>query len=339
MLIVSDGTDADLGLPHDYGIDDIPLVLRDAVLEGGRLVYPQHPMTRMHGVRGASILANGVANATVGVPRGLVRLRLVNASNARAFHLSMRDGRELLWIGTDGGLLDAAVPLKSLLLAPAQRAELLVDFSSGSAAELVTTPDPTIANAGMGMMRMADPLGATTAVVGFEPSGPPKPSRIPTRLIEQAIPDAATATGRRQLTLTMGMGMMGGGMGSGRGGMGSRRGGGMGMMGNFGIDGRPFDMQRVDHEVRLGSTEIWQVSGEMMPHPFHIHGVHFHVLSRGGRSPDVLDRGRKDTVLVQEPVELVVQFTKSAERIPFMFHCHTLEHEDGGMMGQFKTRS
>ena len=46
-----------------------------------------------------------------------------------------------------------------------------------------------------------------------------------------------------------------------------------------------------------------------------------------------------DTVLVQEPVELLVQFTKPAERIPFMFHCHNLEHEDGGMMGQFKTKN
>lgn len=129
-------------------------------------------------------------------------------------------------------------------------------------------------------------------------------------------------------------------MGAGRGGgMGAGRGGGMGMTGSFGVDGRPFDMQRVNHEVRLGSTEIWQVSGDMMPHPFHVHGVHFHVLSRGGRGPDVTDRGRKDTILVQEPVELLVQFTKPAERIPFMFHCHTLEHEDGGMMGQFKTNN
>lgn len=93
----------------------------------------------------------------------------------------------------------------------------------------------------------------------------------------------------------------------------------------------------VDHQVRLGGTEIWRVSGDMMQHPFHMHGVHFHVLARDGRGPDPLDAGPKDTVLVQEPVDLLVKFTKPAGRIPFMFHCHTLEHEDGGMMGQFST--
>lgn len=338
MIIVSDGGDADLGLPHLYGRDDIPLLLRDAVLDRGRLVYPQHPMSRMMGVRGATILANGVPGPTAAVPRGLARLRLVNAANARVFHLSMSDQREMLWIASDGGFLDAPVPLRSLILAPGQRAELLVDFSSGSAAELVTGPDPT-AGARMGMMRMADPLEGVASVVRFAPTGERFAANPPTRLPAQAAADPGAVTRRRKLTLTMGMGMgmMGGRMGPGRGGMGPGGGGGMGMMGAFGIDGRPFEMERVDHHVRLGDTELWEVSGDMMPHPFHMHGVHFHVLSRGGRAPDAADRGPKDTVLVREPVELLVRFTRPAERIPFMFHCHTLEHEDAGMMGQFKT--
>jgi FtsP/CotA-like multicopper oxidase with cupredoxin domain len=133
-----------------------------------------------------------------------------------------------------------------------------------------------------------------------------------------------------------GMGMMGGGVGHGM--MGGRgMGRGMGMMGMFGIDGRPFDMERIDQTVRLGDTEIWEVSGDMMAHPFHIHGVHFEVLSRAGRQPALGDQGLRDTVLVQEPVELLARFTQPAVAAPFMYHCHTLEHEDGGMMGQYKT--
>jgi FtsP/CotA-like multicopper oxidase with cupredoxin domain len=56
-------------------------------------------------------------------------------------------------------------------------------------------------------------------------------------------------------------------------------GGGMCM---HGINGRAYDMRRIDEEVKLGDVEIWEVSGEMMVHPFHIHGVHFEVLSRNG---------------------------------------------------------
>jgi len=103
------------------------------------------------------------------------------------------------------------------------------------------------------------------------------------------------------------------------------------------VDGRPFAMDRIDARVGLGDTEIWEVSGQMMAHPFHIHGVHFEVLSRNGAAPGPEDRGLKDTVLVQDPVELLVRFTRPADRAPFVYHCHILEHEDAGMMAQYVT--
>jgi FtsP/CotA-like multicopper oxidase with cupredoxin domain len=71
-------------------------------------------------------------------------------------------------------------------------------------------------------------------------------------------------------------------------------------------------------------------------HPFHVHGVVFQVLSESGRPPRPQHRGWKDTVLVSDRVEMVARFDQPASReTPFMFHCHILEHEDGGMMGQF----
>lgn len=101
------------------------------------------------------------------------------------------------------------------------------------------------------------------------------------------------------------------------------------------INGKPFDMNRIDERVKLGASEIWEVSGETMRHPFHIQGVHFEVLSRGGGKPDMLDQGPRDTVLVKEPVELLIQFDQRAVKALFMYHCHILKHEDNGMMGQF----
>jgi FtsP/CotA-like multicopper oxidase with cupredoxin domain len=332
MILVADETERTLGLPSIYGVDDLPLIIQDKIFEDGRLVYPSHPMFLMHGMRGDTILVNGTPNAVARVPRELARLLLLNASNARVYDLSFSDGRHFHWIASDGGLLERPIARRSLWLAPGQRAELLVDFSDGQTVALRTGSDPIF---GMGMMGMMSgqggSLGGPAEIVRFAPQGEPGAAvHIPDRLAARERLDPAKVLRRRQFVLTMGHGMMG------RGGMGMMR-GGMGITGMFGINGRPFNMERLDHTVRLGDTEIWEVSGEMMAHPFHIHAVHFEVLSRAGSRPEVEDEGWRDTVLVQEPVELLVRFTQAAARAPFMFHCHTLEHEDAGMMGQFKT--
>ena len=78
------------------------------------------------------------------------------------------------------------------------------------------------------------------------------------------------------------------------------------------------------------------MSANMMMHPFHVHGVTFQVLSENGRAPNPQNTGWKDTVLIDGRAELLMRFDQPAsEALPFMFHCHILEHEDGGMMGQF----
>ena len=340
VLLIADDAERALGLPSDYGVDDLPLVIQDRQFENGRLIVPTDMMTTMQGRRGDTLLVNGTPNAVARVPARRVRLRLVNGSNARIYSLSFDDERAFQWIASEGGLLDAPVELRSLSLAPGERAELLVDFSDGRAAMLVTGPD---ANASMmmgGMRRLREGVASAfpsekQAVLGFEPSGAPvSAAPVPSRLAERARTDPSRAVKRRRFVLNMGMGgMMGGGMGGMRGGS---MGGGMGMGGGA-INGRTFDMNRVDERVRLGDTEIWEVSGEMMAHPFHVHGVHFEVLSRDGRAPDVRDQGLRDTVLVKDPVELLVRFTQPAIAAPFMYHCHILEHEDNGMMGQYAT--
>ena len=330
VLLVVDDAERGLGLPSDYGVDDLPLVIQDRQFEDGRLILLTGMMTTMQGRRGDTLLVNGTPNAVARVPARLVRLRLVNGSNARIYNLMFDDDRAFHWIASEGGLLEAPVALHSLLLAPGQRAELLVDFSDGRPATLVTAPD---ANASMmmgGMARLRDGVAsafssAKQPVLAFETSGAARiPAALPSRLAERTRLDVTQAAKRRRFVLNMGMGgMMGGGMG----------GGGVGMT----INDRAFDLNRIDERVRLGDTEIWNVSGEMMAHPFHVHGVHFEVLSRAGRAPDVRDQGLRDTVLVKEPVELLVHFTQPAVKAPFMYHCHILEHEDNGMMGQYAT--
>ena len=112
-------------------------------------------MVAMQGRRGDTILVNGAVNPLAAVPNRLVRLRLVNASNARIYELSFSDRRSFHWIGTEGGLLEHAVALEAITLAPGQRAELLVDFTDGRSASLVTAAvdkdaEPTITPERMG---------------------------------------------------------------------------------------------------------------------------------------------------------------------------------------------
>jgi FtsP/CotA-like multicopper oxidase with cupredoxin domain len=104
------------------------------------------------------------------------------------------------------------------------------------------------------------------------------------------------------------------------------------------INGKAMDMQRIDEVVKLGDTEIWQLqNSSMMPHPFHMHDVQFQILDRNGIKPSANEQGRKDIVLVQpgEVVRIIMRFEDYADGSPFMYHCHILEHEDAGMMGQF----
>jgi FtsP/CotA-like multicopper oxidase with cupredoxin domain len=73
-----------------------------------------------------------------------------------------------------------------------------------------------------------------------------------------------------------------------------------------------------------------------MAHPFHMHGVSFRILSNNGRRPVPAQSGWKDVVLVEDRAEILVRFDHPAPaKMPFMYHCHILEHEDHGMMGQF----
>ncbi|MCR9195945.1 MAG: multicopper oxidase domain-containing protein, partial [Hyphomonas sp.] len=169
---------------------------------------------------------------------------------------------------------------------------------------------------------------------------------LPVRI--ETIPDAldgimpdleGTDTRTRRVSLDMGMGpggmmgpgRMGGGMMDGRDFSGPM----MGRMGAFGINGQPFAMDRIDFEVSLDTTERWIVESPMLAHPFHIHGAMFQVVREDGRTPRPEHRGWKDTVLVTGETELLARFNRPASAdYPFMFHCHILEHEDRGMMGQ-----
>ncbi|MGE3645033.1 MAG: multicopper oxidase domain-containing protein [Beijerinckiaceae bacterium] len=332
MIIIDDDVSSKLPLPSNYGIDDLPLVIQDrSFASDGGLLYGQSPMTTMMGSYGDTVIVNGAIRPRAVVPAGLVRLRILDGANARVFRLGFSDGRKFHVIASDGGLLAAPVELNELTIAPGERYEIVVDFSNGRAADLVSL-DADTGFRGPGMMGMM--MGGTRQqgagpILHFAPDkSRPGTGRLPDRLAN--VPDFQIpgAVRRRFLSLDMMMGM-GGMMG---GSMMGQRGGGAAL----GINGRAFDMERIDFRTAIGKPELWNIRANMMGHPFHVHGTLFRILRLNGRRPPAQQAGWKDTVYVTGEAEILATFDKAAsEQAPYMFHCHILEHEDGGMMGQF----
>ena len=103
------------------------------------------------------------------------------------------------------------------------------------------------------------------------------------------------------------------------------------------INNVAMQMDVINERVKQGDMELWTVKGEMMPHPFHVHGVSFQIITHNGQPPAEADRGWKDTLVVtEEPTEILMRFDHLAsQEFPYMYHCHIFEHEESGMMGQF----
>ena len=142
LIIVDDGSDTRLGPPHTYGFDDLPIILQDRSFDSdGSLMYELDPLTIQYGLRGTSIIANGVVSPVAKVPSGLVRLRILNAANAQNFDLRFSDRREFHVIASDAGFLSTPVAVKQLRISPAERFEILVDFANRKPVMLETGPD------------------------------------------------------------------------------------------------------------------------------------------------------------------------------------------------------
>jgi blue copper oxidase len=354
LIYIEDGSSADLGLPTRYGLDDLPLILQDRIIgPEGELIYDSSPMAIMHGSRGDTIIVNGAIGPVAGVPKSIVRLRLLNAANARNFRLSFDDGRDFHVIANDNGYLAAPATLTELTIAPGERFEVLVDFSNGRATSLLTYPDrngqfgSTLTDNVKAMVR--DATDIQTPIMRFDPEEDISPAikALPVRLADLLdvvqppglmrrafIFDDMTAFNQSMLNEAVSTGEADHAQMAGMSGMGESSGLTMGM--KMGINGKAFDATRVDVETKLGTSEIWKLQSTEMAHPFHIHGASFRILRMDGAPPPPHLSGPKDTLLVNRDAEILVTFNQPTDPAkPFMFHCHILEHEDAGMMGQY----
>ncbi|MCC0182725.1 multicopper oxidase CueO [Aeromonas hydrophila] len=352
LFILDDEESLRLPLPQRWGVDDIPLVLQDKRLDGRDQVdYQLDVMSAAVGWFGDLMLTNGAVYPTHDAPRGWLRLRLLNGCNARSLTLATSDGRPLYVIGSDGGLLAEPVALSELALLPGERFEVMVDARNGKAFDLLTLP---VRQMGMTLA----PFDAALPLLRIRPSLIEGKGRLPDSLARLPALPATQGLPSRTLTLSMDpeldrQGMQAlmdhGAMAMPAGemqhdtmaGMQEDKGSAkpLDLHGGNRINGQAFAMNDPQFAVKRGRTERWIISGEgdMMLHPFHIHGTRFRILSENGQPVAPHRAGWKDIVKVEGGrSEVLVRFDHTAPKErAYMAHCHLLEHEDTGMMLSF----
>ncbi|GKU24567.1 multicopper oxidase family protein [Clostridium folliculivorans] len=296
LFYVDDEVSKSLNIPKDYGINDIPLVIQDRSFNKDGSF--KYDTNMMDGATGNNVIVNGAVKPYLDVKKVKIRLRIVNGSNASNFNLNLDNKDDFYQIASDGGFLESPVRQKSLFLAPGERAEIIIDFSKYDKGTKVSL------------------INDKTEILSFNVKEDGNDTtEIPDVLTKVNKIEKSQATKVRNFDL-QGMGNM------------------------VSINGQKFDMNRIDETVKQGDTEIWNITSEEammhnMGHPFHIHGVQFQILSRDGKEPDEGETGWKDTVYIKpnEKVSIIVKFNNKGT---FMYHCHILEHEESGMMGQIK---
>lgn len=325
MFITDDPTEKKLNLPD--GAYDLPLLVADRNFDDAAQLTdpfpsptdPQTATTRVNGpyappgdaTTGTHTLVNGVFQPYAVVSTHRYRLRLLNASSFSSYDFHFADGRPMLQIGNGSALLPAAVSRTDVLLGPAERADVLVDFGAdlgkNPVLESVARVDGRPGGIGTPVTpvmqfrvtrRVADRSSVPTVLVPL----PPLP-----------LPTAPTLTWAVALAVkpsTQGT--------------------------TWTINGKPYDDMRIDATVALGSIQRWLlVNSSTLTHYVHLHEEAWRTLSRNGRPPPSWEAGYQDVWRLDpgETVEVAAQITDYTGF--FLIHCHMLDHEDHGMMATF----
>jgi spore coat protein A len=318
--IVRDADEQALGLPT--GEQDVPLIVCDRLIAtDGQLYYPVSDDPDAPWVsecNGNAILCNGKLYPYMEVEPRRYRLRLINAANTRFYELSLANGRPFLQIASDQGLLTAPLERTRITLYPAERADVIVDFTGmdGKQIQLRQQSEPIMA------FRVRD-------------RGRGDISALPATLrkVERIEPAGAV----RDRVLTLGE---------------QDDAGGRPMM--MLLNGKHWSAP-ITENPRQNSVETWSLvnlTGDV--HPVHLHLVRFQVLDRRpfdlfvwnatktlkytgpALPPPPEEMGWKDTVRADPGMvtRIIARFEGEPGR--YVWHCHLLEHEDNDMMRPYQ---
>ncbi|UTH72452.1 multicopper oxidase family protein [Chromobacterium sp. IIBBL 290-4] len=289
------------------------LVLSDLKLDAQGQIAGNSDADKMDGREGQFVLVNGAwqPKLTLGVGERQ-RWRIWNATSARVLKLAL-PAHEVWLVGTDGGLIEKPRRIDYLLLPPGARAELAVTgrFAAGKPAGLLALPYAR------GKM-MGPEQDASLPILDIAPSAALKTAALPARL--RKIAPLGKPAARRLVVFSEDM---------------------ANPAAMFLINGKTFDMDRMDFIGRVGAVEEWEIDNRAdMDHPFHLHGTQFQVTARhdgkGWKQEPYL--AWRDVVNVPPEQKVRLRFRQDLPG-PRMFHCHILEHEDAGMMGTLDVRA
>jgi blue copper oxidase len=333
LLIVKDNVEAALNLPRTYGVDDFPLIVQSKAFDELQQIATATGMD-------TALFVNGTLNPYLDAPEQVVRFRLLNGSSLRSYNFGLSNGQSFYQIATDGGILDTSIKLSRLRLSPGERAEILINLSGmkgqtvylksysselpngiygadsvGNANNKIHDYDDNFLNGADFNLLKINVVSATSGAITsitkslasinpFNILSATKNRRIvmdTIRLLSFETPNRAE--------------------------------------GPFGMNNKSFNMEVVNEVVHLNTTEIWTlVNKTLVAHPFHIHDIQFNIIEKSGKQPPANERGWKDVVLVMpnDSIKFITKFTTfSNSKVPYMYHCHLLHHEDDGMMGSF----
>jgi spore coat protein A len=352
LYVIRDGLDTGaepnaLGVPG--GAYEIPLMLADRLFDRSGQLFYSPDSTWIPEFFGDTPLVNGAAQPFLNVEPRMYRFRLLNASNARFYNLDIQGGPDFFQIGSDGGLFSKPVVVKQLLMLPAERADVVVDFSAYAGKTLILGNDPLPANVSSPAPRMSSLMQIRVGNTVTTPG----PKRIPSSL-PGSMPALGAPSLVRRITLEEVEDPISGEP----------------LYGS--LNGRKFDDARgIQEQPKLGSTEDWLlINTTEDTHPIHLHLVQFQIMDRrpydaaaykaaldqarasnpdapnadptpyytgSAALPDANERGWKDTVRATpgEVTRLRAKWTlPTGVQAPqrYVFHCHILEHEDNSMM-------
>ena len=313
MWIVDDELDESLPLPR--GGRDLPLMIADRSFD--RHNQLTDPFTNRRppsdGILGESVLVNGAYMPHHAVSPCRYRLRLLNVSSFRSYNLQLSNGAQMIQIATESGLMPKPIRRREILLGPAERAEVIVDFAGhrGESVELRST------------RQHSDriPRGARTysgALMQFRVGSDrvADRSRVPRHL--RPLPEWTRKAKRKpdhrwEITI-----------------------GGF-FKTTWRINGRTFNPGYVETKPRLGTVETWElVNKTNVAHVMHLHHTDWYLLERNGHKPPPWEDCLKETFFLFPGEKILVAGRFSDHTGKFVVHCHMLDHEDHGLMSQFQ---
>jgi len=332
MIWVRDAEEQALDLPRTYGVDEFPVIIQTKAFDADGNIVPDSNTDDV-------AMVNATVDASVGVPAQVLRFHMLNGSSQRVFNLGLEGDVTFHMIATEGGLLAEPVALTRLRLAPGERCELLVDASGleGSTLRWMSFASElpngyfgaTYPGMGAGMSMDGynpNPLNGadfTLLEMNVSASTENAVTAIPSALDDTNGMPWSTTDIDTYRTVTMSPVQMGSNQ----------------LNGEFLLNGTPFNMDVINYTIPLNNLEAWTISNNSgIAHPFHIHDVQFYIQNFNGIPVGPEFAGRKDVVLVppMSTASFLAKFEDFANPdIPYMYHCHMLTHEDGGMMGQF----